>query len=223
MKRRYCHRLLAVFLMVFLSGCFNSLKVKEVSPGDRGKMSSDEAVIFGRVRLIENGKEKDGYSSIAEALKVTLVRVKDDKQTQATRSVREDGTFAWRVPQDTYLLTRLEWQEFRGSYHLYPQIAFEVGDDSDIYYLGTLEVKADIDRPVFLKMKVKSLHVQVRDEFDKDTHIASKQIPGFERDVQKALMIHDRRLPLCIADAEWDHFPILHAFWILGFALQNVR
>ena len=95
--------------------------------------------------MIDNGKEKGNYISATEQLDIMLIRI-EDEQALAVKRVRPDGTFQWKVPRGTYLLTRLRWCEFRGWFPMQPQIAFQVGTDAEAYYLGTLLIDADIER-----------------------------------------------------------------------------
>ncbi len=221
MIKRYCNTLLAVLFLILLSGCLNTLKVKEVSPGDRGQIQPDEAVIFGRVRLIENGKEKEDYSSITESLVMRLVRMEDERD-MANKPIKNNGTFLWRIPRGTYLMRRLRWHEFRGSYHLYPQVAFQIGADANAYYLGTVELKAEVSRPLIMKMKVKGLRVTVQDEYEKDSGILARHIHHNKGGFKKALMVHNHSLPCRDSDFERNRSSIIRALWLLGFTLQNV-
>jgi hypothetical protein len=124
---KFCIGIFLSFLFLLLSsGCYKTVSVKEVTPESMDSLAPGEALIFGRMRMIDNGKEKEKYLSATDQLDMMLVRI-EDEQALAVRRIRPDGTFLWKVPRGTYLLTRLRWWEFRGWFPMRPRIAFQVG------------------------------------------------------------------------------------------------
>ncbi len=170
--------------------------------------------------MVDNGKEKENYLSMAEQLDMMLIRI-EDEQALAVRRVRPDGTFLWKVPRGTYLLTRLRWWEFRGWFPMRPQIALQVGPDAQAYYLGTLRIDADIERSA-LSVKLKKFNVVVIDEYEQDAQLLTKQIPGFPGRIEKALMVHDASIP-AVTESEVRRSAFVDILRSLGFGLMTVQ
>ena len=169
--------------------------------------------------MIDNGKEKGNYISATEQLDIMLIRI-EDEQALAVKRVRPDGTFLWKVPRGTYLLTRLRWWEFRGWFPMRPQIAFQVGTDAEAYYLGTLRIDAEIERSA-LSVKIKRFTIAVADEYGQDVQILTRQIPGFQGGIKKALMVHDARIPV-VTESEVKQSTFINILRSLGFGLMTV-
>ena len=59
-------------LLVLLSyGRYKTVSVNEVMPESIESLALGEALIFGRLRMIDNGKEKGNYISATEQLDLT--------------------------------------------------------------------------------------------------------------------------------------------------------
>jgi hypothetical protein len=213
--------ILALILIVLpSSGCYKSAGVKEVTQDDIKSLAPGEALIFGRVKMIDNGRERKDYLSFTDQLDVMLVRV-EDGQPLSVKRVRADGTFLWRVPRGTYLLTRLRWWELRGWFPLRPRIAFQVGTGAGAYYLGTLRIDAEIERSA-LSVKLKQFSVGVADEYDRDAQLLTKQLPDFHAPVETALMVHDSRIP-AITESEVKQSTVIDVLRSLGFGLMTIH
>jgi hypothetical protein len=210
---------LTILLIIQSSGCYKTVSVQEVTPETMEQVAPGEALIFARMRMVDNGKEKERYITATEQLDMMLVRI-EDEQALAVKRVREDGTILWKVPRGTYLLTRLRWWEFRGWFPLRPRIAFQVGPDARVYYLGTLRIDAETERSA-LSVKLKSFTVQVADEYERDAPLLSKQIPAFQGRIEKALMVHDARIP-AVTESEVRQSTVLDVLRSLGFGLMTV-
>jgi hypothetical protein len=210
-----------VTLLLVLSsyGCYRTVSVKEVTPESIESLAPGEALIFGRMRMIDNGKEKESYISATEQLDMMLIRI-EDEQALAVRRVKPDGTFLWEVPRGTYLLTRLRWWEFRGWFPIRPQIVFQVGPDAGAYYLGTLRIEAEIERSA-LSVKIKRFTIAVADEYGQDVQLLTRQLPNFQGPVEKALMVHDARIP-AVTESEVKQSTFIGILRSLGFGLMTV-
>jgi hypothetical protein len=219
MKRMSIGILLASLLVLLSYGCYRTVNVKEVAPDNIESLVPGEALIFGRMRMFDNGKEKDSYISTTEQLDIMLIRI-EDEQALAVRRVKPDGTFLWKVPRGTYLLTRLRWWEFRGWFPMRPQIVFQVGPDAEAYYLGTLRIDAEIERSA-LSVKIKRFTIAVADEYGQDVQLLKRQLPGFQGRVEKALMVHDARIP-AVTESEVKQSTFIGILRSLGFGLMTV-
>ncbi|HUI68188.1 MAG TPA: hypothetical protein VL087_08250 [Nitrospirota bacterium] len=212
--------LVTLLLVLLSSGCYRTVSVKEVTPKGIESLAPDEALIFGRMRMIDNGKEKESYISTTEQLDIMLIRI-EDEQALAVRRVKPDGTFLWQVPRGTYLLTRLRWWEFRGWFPIRPQIAFQVGPDAEAYYLGTLRIDADVERSA-LSVKIKRFAIVVADEYEQDVQLLTRELPSFQGRVEKALMVHDARIP-AVTESEVNQSTIIGILRSLGFGLMTIH
>jgi hypothetical protein len=218
--RKISINIFLTFLLVLLSlGCYKTISVKEVTPESIESLLPGEALIFGRMRMIDNGREKENYISTTEQLDMMLIRI-EDEQALAVKRVRPDGTFLWKVPRGTYILTRLRWWEFRGWFPMRPQIAFQVGPDAEAYYLGTLRIDAEIERSA-LSVKLKRFNVAVADEYGQDAPFLAKQLPNFQGRVEKGLMVHDARIPV-VTESEVKRSTFINILQSLGFGLMTV-
>jgi hypothetical protein len=218
--RKISINIFLTFLLVLLSlGCYKTISVKEVTPESIESLLPGEALIFGRMRMIDNGREKENYISTTEQLDMMLIRI-EDEQALAVKRVRPDGTFLWKVPRGTYILTRLRWWEFRGWFPMRPQIAFQVGPDAEAYYLGTLRIDAEIERSA-LSVKLKRFNVAVADEYGQDAQLLTKQIPNFQGRVEKGLMVHDASIP-AVTESEVKRSTFINILQSLGFGLMTV-
>jgi hypothetical protein len=217
---KFCIGIFLSFLFLLLaSGCYKTVSVKEVTPESMESLAPGEALIFGRMRMIDNGKEKENYLSATDQLDMMLVRI-EDEQALAVKRIRPDGTFLWKVPRGTYLLTRLRWWEFRGWFPMRPRIAFQVGTNAGAYYLGTLRINAEIERSA-LSIKLKRFNVAVTDEYEQDAQLLTKQLPNFQGHVEKALMIHDSRIP-AVTESEVKQSTVIDILRSLGFGLMTL-
>jgi len=108
MKRMSIGIIVILLLVLSSNGCYRTVSVKEVPPEIIEGLLTGEALIFGRMRMIDNGKEKESYISDTEQLEMMLIRI-EDEQALAVRRFKQDGTFLWKVPRGIYLLTRLRW------------------------------------------------------------------------------------------------------------------
>lgn len=211
-----------LFLILVINnvGCLNSLQVKEINTYQPEDLREDEAVVFGRFVLTDNGKKKEVYQSFTEQLDLILVRI-EDRETIALKRINSDGSFAWSLPRGTYLITRMKWWEFLGPVPFYPQLAFQIGDESNVYYLGAVEVNLKIKRGL-LTIKLESFNVAVLDKYEDDLKIMiDRQFDPSSNDLEKALMIHSSLLPMTTVTAQ-KRGKTEAVLRTLGLVLQNI-
>jgi hypothetical protein len=101
-----------------------------------------------------------------------------------------------------------------------PRIAFQVGTNAGAYYLGTLRINAEIERSA-LSVKLKRFNVAVTDEYEQDAQLLTKQLPNFQGHVEKALMIHDSRIP-AVTESEVKQSAVIDILRSLGFGLMTL-
>lgn len=101
-----------------------------------------------------------------------------------TEAFQRDGSFGWRLPQGTYLVSRIvPWQTSGITTaedprkNIFPGIAFQVPGGADAIYVGTLKISIPM-RQDFLGNKWISgaPSIQVVDEFERDQGRGSQTI-----------------------------------------------
>ena len=182
---------MACFLSPF--GC-STLEVSEVRSTAAAKPEADEAVIFGRLRILDNGQERNQYRSLWVGYSISLVRF-GENETQTEVGIAEDGTFIWKVPRGLYLFSRITYIEMNGAVEFYPKAVFEIKPGQDGVYLGTLEIYAAIQRTT-AKVELLAHSVLVLDEYETDRDLFAERYPGFQGETETALMVHDSKLPV---------------------------
>lgn len=186
--------LMILVLLVPLIGCI-PLDVKKVKPHTALiSPEKDEAFIFGRFILIDNGKQKERYRSFTDNLNLMLVHLGNPERV-TVESVNEDGSFMWIVPRGYYLITRMRWCEFKGYFPFYPQLAFHIDQESKAYYLGTIRIDLSTKRSA-LSVKLNEFHVSVLDDYANDIQILRENLPEFSDMIKINLIVHDPRLPV---------------------------
>jgi hypothetical protein len=171
------------------------------------------------MRMIDNGKEEESYIRATKQLDMMLIRM-EDEQALARRCVDQDGTFLWKVRRGTYLLTRLRWWELPGWFPIRPQIAFQIGPDAEAYSLGTLRIEAEIERSA-LSVTIKRFTIAEADEYGQDVQLLTRQLPNFRGRVEKALMVHDARIP-AVTEAEVKQSTFIGILRSSEFGLMKV-
>ena len=118
------------------------------------------------------------------------------------------------------MINRLKWWEFRGWYAFPAQVAFQLKNDADVYYLGTLLVETTIERTP-LSVKLKDAKISVVDEYEDAQYILQTKHPVLSGKMQKTLMIHDERIPKYIEEVERKD-TILGILNALSFGLMTI-
>ncbi|MDT8421621.1 MAG: hypothetical protein RQ754_14435 [Desulfuromonadales bacterium] len=92
------------FVILLLSGCASSpIELTNKEPPAPG-----EGIIFGRVQLVENGKEKT-LSFLGES-KFGLFIMPGDSSESMYVPLEGEGSFAWRLPAGGYTIASFDWR-----------------------------------------------------------------------------------------------------------------
>jgi len=207
--------LMATFMIIY--GC-NTLPAKNVLPDGSLATSDRETVVFGRLRIIENGIGKTHYKGWTSRHVITLVNI-GEKTTHANLDVRESGAFVWKIPRGNYLMTRVTSYELKSVFEFYPQVAFQTipGPPGETQYLGTLQIRATT-KGTELTTVLEDYQIAIIDEFGMDAGLVVKKYRKTGA-VLKKYMIHDARLPKITPD-ELDRDRLLVLLYNLGLVLQ---
>lgn len=153
MNKRLLVTLTLIVMTFTVFGCGPGY-IANVKSQDSGILSSNEIVVFGRLRIIENGREKKIYRSFTDGHAITIRYLGGNYRSQAICDVQKDGTFIWKLPKGKYLVERVRSTEIRGPVDYEPTIYFLVNSDGNAHYLGTLVFRSTIKRSA-LRIKVK--------------------------------------------------------------------
>ena len=131
-------------LTVFtLSACVTKTSMKGLGPGESFDSSRGQALVFGKIVIIENGKE---WPYIYERPVASLFQL-ESKKYFVGPEVSEDGSFVWIIPKGTYIVSEI----YSSAHDTYfsPQISFHVPPEGQIFYVGTLkiDIETDIETP----------------------------------------------------------------------------
>lgn len=164
------------------------LKIDKVGPGSITEISSDEAIVFGRLILRDTGVDEAPYRRLDEPI-FGLFHVETERRTRGA-AVENNGYFYWKIPTGTYLVSAVNY-----GYQVVPQAAFQVPHGARAYYIGTLEIDQDFKvAPDGVRYVIKK-NIRVIDEFEHTSKEFRYRVPGFRGRVDTSLMVVDKRLP----------------------------
>ncbi len=226
----HVHSLVILTLSVLLGGSGCSLTLPASSSDAArvrtGRVERRGPLVFGRIRLIENGKEIH-WGILFDRPTPELYHVEADRYIDrialmkgAFREAFErDGSFGWNLPYGTYLISRIvPWQ--RGGTtsatnpgkNIFPGIAFQTATAADAIYLGTLKISITVDQDYWgSKWIAGAPAIQVLDEFERDRRILKEHFPSFSGRVEKQLMIWSRDLEMAPPYQQSTLVPILRS------------
>lgn len=157
-----------IFLLIFsfaLSGCAPRINVKKAPPGTTVLSSGEDALIFGRIRWIENGEERRSCSSqFGFGFRVTLKVLRAEDNKTGTIEVEKDCRFFTLLPRGSYIIHGHDWSDSWGGNWLVPRVAFQVAKGQHSYYLGTFGVNVKTKRNIFGDPILKGLEIYIGDE-----------------------------------------------------------
>jgi len=191
-------RFITAFLIFLFasSGCAPRLIINDAPPDTPIVFSEEEALTFGRIRWIENGEERENFSTWTGfdlapdfLISIGILRVEDMKE--GTIKIEEDRRFFVLLPKGTYIIHRIDWNRAG----LVPRVAFKVADGQHSYYLGTLSVDVQTKRTTLGTLLVKGGEIHIVDEEENAMGALRKRYPQQEIKVTKDLMIYDPSIP----------------------------
>jgi hypothetical protein len=176
-----------------------------------GTAERQDALVIGRLRLIENGQEV-AWGILFDRPTPELYDIQTEKpitridlaQGLFSEAFQRDGSFGWRLPPGIYLVSRIvPWQTSGITTaddprkNIFPGVAFQVPRGADAIYVGTLQISIRV-RQDFMGNKwiADAPSVQIVDEFERDQGIVTDRSPGFSGRLEKRLMLWDRALEI---------------------------
>lgn len=187
---------LAATAGIALSGCETADHIDTTAEMATATTSSDTSIVFGRVRWIENGQERQmDQSMMGWSIQPRLRRLEDG--TMIHGKVDPGGRFRWSLPPGTYVMDRINYRDpMTGQYFIVPQVGFSVPRGGAIFYAGTLRAQADVERGFFGVDGATQFSVQ--DEFSAELHAFKAEVGSIPGTVEESLMVQDDTLPVSL-------------------------
>lgn len=186
--------LLSVCLLM-LSGCafFNIRKA-----GEDARVAGDEAVIFGKIIISEDGRALAPYGFFKRP-SPTIFHAESGRYSWTITA--KDGSFSWVVPAGSYIVPEVQF----GGAFIHPSMAFSAPEPGGAYYLGTMRI--DIERMGFFTEEPLVNRVEITDELDEGEWPMAER---FRSKTSKSLAVHDPALPADLTDREsLTHFLVI--------------
>ena len=163
----------------------------EITDKDLG----NDALVFGRVRWIQNGKERNDYWSAAGwNIWPEYYRIEDGKH--GTLAVADDGTFAWQFPSGTYLAYQVKWFDtWDGPHRLPLRLAFRVPDAQHAYCIGTIIMKLEAKRDVIGGLWFKNWDLVLDDTCETDRQWFASRYTNLTLPMKKTSLVYDPAIP----------------------------
>ena len=155
----------------------------------------DDALVFGRVRWIQNGEERKDYrSALGWNIWPEYFRIEDEQHGML--AVAEDGTFAWKLPAGTYLAYQLRWFDTWDGPHRGPlRLAFRVLDPQHAYCIGTVTIKLKAKRDLIGGLWIKGWDLALDDTCETDRQWFATRYANLALPMRKSLPVYDPAIP----------------------------
>jgi len=183
--------LIVLLLGFLLSACLPKTSLNRFRPGESFDSSKDEALVFGKIVIIENGKERP-YSSFNTRPDASLFQL-ESKEYFVGPEVSEDGSFGWRIPRGTYIISEI-YSSAHDTYFV-PRMSFHVPFEGEVFYIGTLKIDIEIEKEWF-RVNIKKTNVTVEDESERAKEEFMQRNPNLSAKIEKSLAVHDGSIPV---------------------------
>ena len=189
------------FAVLLVAGCQSASLVEPLGtlPTAPSELTNTElgndALVFGRVRWIQNGEERNDYRS-AYGWNIWPEYFRTDDGKNGTLAVTEDGTFTWQLPVGTYLAFQLRWFDVWDGPHRIPlRLAFRVPEAQHAYCIGTIIVKLDAKRDLIGGLWIKGSELVLENTCETDQHWFASRYANLALPMRKSLPVYDPAIP----------------------------
>ena len=166
------------------------------------KELGNDVLVFGRVRWIQNGEERNDYRS-AYGWNIWPEYYRLDDGRNGTLAVAEDGTFAWQLPTGTYLAYQLRWFDtWDGPHRLPLRMAFRVPEAKHAYCVGTIIAKLEAKRDLIGGLWIKDWDLVLDDTCETDRQWFASRYADLTIPAKKSLLVYEPAIPESIEALE---------------------
>ena len=148
-----------------------------------------EALVFGRVKVVENGESLNWSSSFfrTSSFSIHILPEAGPEPVSYFYYVKEDGSFYWPLSAGGYTITDFKWAEYRKYDESAQRVIFArfvVPEENPLIYIGTLTIHAEAGRYT----------MGIEDEYDQALKRLKQRFPEIRGPVTKRLMqLKERR------------------------------
>lgn len=182
-----------ITLSLFLVGCPTTVSDIKTSQ-QLTEVEKNRSLVFGQIEWFENGERKKLKKGLF-SMYVLPHLIKMEDKTRLMGEIDDGGHFVWSLEKGTYMIHKMMYRDpWSGNYFVVPKVAFNVPENNETYYIGTLLCEYEPERDLIggLSGIVK---FRIKDDLDDDYSDFKKRFKKSNLDTQKSLMIHDQRLP----------------------------
>ena len=159
------------------------------------KELGNDVLVFGRVRWIQNGQERDDYRS-AYGWNIWPEYYGLEDRRNGTLAVAEDGTFVWQLPGGTYLAYQLRWFDpWDGPHRLPLRLAFRAEKAQRAYCIGTIIVKLEAKRDLIGGLWIKDWDLVLDDTCATDQQWFARRYINLTLPVEQSFLVYDPAIP----------------------------
>lgn len=184
--------ILVIFILAALiSGCAarSGLETDNVRPGKPVDIGKGEALVFGRIIINEEGRRQVPFGLLDEPyLTVYHLGLESKSRGLTTES---DGWFFWTVTSGAYYMPYITYK----GHTLKPKAAFEAPEEFGVYYIGELVVDYRLVTTLRGLVYASQTGTRVEERFDEARTVVRERFPGFDRLVEKRVLVHDDEFP----------------------------
>ncbi len=176
-----------LILALLLTSCVSLGHIVKLH--DIETVPGQEALVFGRVKVVENGESLDWSSSIF-AFSVFSIHILPEAGPEPVSYfyyVKEDGSFYWPLSAGGYTITDFnwtDWSKYDGSAQRVIFARFVVPEENPLIYIGTLTIHSEAGRYT----------MGIEDEYDQALKRLKQRFPEIRGPVTNRLMqLKERR------------------------------
>ena len=193
--------LLLAAVLVALTGCASTSLVEPIGTinsaptGITNAELNKDILVFGRIRWIQNGEERnDYYSAYGWNIWPKYFRVEDE--SNGILGVNNDGRFAWQLPKGTYIAYHLRWFDSWDGLHRLPlRLAFQVPEPQKAYCIGTIIVNLTAKRDLIGGLWIKGWDIDLDDSCEQDSKWFQQHYSNLTMPIETTPLVYDPDIP----------------------------
>lgn len=165
-----------LLLVYLLTGCSTTGGLADVK-----ELAGKEPVVFGRIRIIEDGQPKDWGDG--GGFQVHIIPDAGPESIPYGYYLTGDGSFYWNLPPGGYMITEFSDRSWKALWGVFPVgrgilARFVIPEAMAPIYIGTLTIRSEAGRHT----------IGVEDDYDQALQRLKQQFPEVKGPVSKRLM-----------------------------------